>query len=198
MRKKKSFVSLLITMLTVFVLSLSTGIIFSLSPVTANAVDYELEGYELEDYVVAQNDDFGGAATLSWNWGSDATSNLKLTNTTETASFVYKFSFTPNDGSGQTALALRSSYWGSYYFIFQEKTLWYHLNSTSVKVGEVFTDGAQLVEVGAIEIKNSDLTWFFLKVDGEIKMSATAANVPETKAISVWDLRLFLRNIAIT
>ena len=185
MRKRKCFVSLLIATLTVFVLSLCAGIIFSLSPVTANAVDYELEGYELEDYVVAQNDDFGGAATLSWNWGSDATSNLKLTNTTETASFVYKFNFTPN-GGGQTALALRSSYWGSYYFIFQEKTLWYHLNSTSVKVGEVFTDGAQLVEVGAIDVKDSNLTWFFLKVNGEIKMSETASDVPDKKAISVW------------
>ena len=127
MRKKKGFLSLLITTLTLFVLSLSTGIIFSLSPVTANAVDYELEGYELEEYVVAQNDDFGGAATLSWNWGSDATSNLKLTNTTDTASFVYKFNFTPNSG-GDTALALRSSYWGDYYFIFRGKTIWYALN----------------------------------------------------------------------
>ena len=44
MRKKKGFLSLLITMLAVFVLSLSAGIIFSLSPVTANAADYELEG----------------------------------------------------------------------------------------------------------------------------------------------------------
>ena len=147
------------------------------------AVDYELEGYELEEYVVAQNDDFGGAATLSW--GSDATSNLKLTNTTETASFVYKFSYTPNEG-GQTALALRSSYWGDYHFVFKGKTLQYNLKAGYVALGEVFTDGAQLVEVGAIELKNSDLTWFFLKVNGEEKMSATAANVPEAKSISAW------------
>jgi hypothetical protein len=50
----------------------------------------------------------------------------------------------------------------------------------------VFTDGAQVVEVGAIDIKDSNLTWFFLKVDGEIKMSATASDVPDVKGISVW------------
>ena len=142
------------------------------------------EESELEEYVIAQNDDFGGAATLSW--GSDATSNLKLTNTTETASFVYKFNFTPNDGSGQTALALRSSYWGSYYFVFKAKTLWYHLNSADVKVGEVFTDGAQVVEVGAIDIKNSNLTWFYLKIDGRWIVSETASDVPDKKGISIW------------
>ena len=186
MRKKKGFLSLLITMLTVFVFSLSTGIIFSLSSVTANAVDYKLEGYELEDYVVAQNDDFGGAATLSWPNG--VTSGLTLKNDLSTASFVYKFNFTPNAG-GDTALAVRSSSWGDYHFVFKGKTLQYNLKAGYVAVGEVFTDGPQLVEVGAIEIKNSDLTWFFLKVDGEIKMSATAANVPEKKSISVWGVQ---------
>ena len=149
--------------------------------------EYAERGYyldeELEDYVVAQNDDFGGTATLSW--GGDATSGLTLKNDLPTASFVYKFSYTPN-GGGQTALALRSSYWGSYHFVFKGKTLMYNLNADYVTVGEVFTDGAQLVEVGAIEIKDSDLTWFFLKVNGEEKMSATAANVPESKSISAW------------
>ena len=179
MRKKKGFLSLLITMLTLFVLSLSTGIIFSLSPVTANAV-----AYECEDYVVVQNDDFGAAATLSWPNGG-ATSGLKLNNDLPTASFVYKFSYTPNDG-GQTAIAVRSFSWGSYHFVFIGKKLQYNLNAGYVTVGEVFTDGPQLVEVGAIEIKNSDLTWFFLKVNGEEKMSATAANIPDVKGISVW------------
>ncbi|MBO5736850.1 MAG: hypothetical protein J6S04_03470, partial [Clostridia bacterium] len=129
-----------------------------------SAVDYELEGYELEEYVVAQNDDFGGATSLSWSKG-DATSGLKLNNDLPTASFVYKFSYTPN-GGGQTALALRSAYWGDYHFVFKGKTLQYNLKAGYVAVGEVFTDGPQLVEVGAIEIKNSDLTWFFLKVNG--------------------------------
>ncbi|MBR4943075.1 MAG: InlB B-repeat-containing protein, partial [Clostridia bacterium] len=150
--------------------------------------EYAERGYyideELEDYVVAQNDDFGGAATLSW--GGDATSGLKLNNDLPTASFVYKFNFTPNAGGGQTALALRSDYWGSYHFVIKGKTLQYNLNASYVMVGEVFTDGPQLVEVGAIEIKDSDLTWFFLKVNGEEKMSATAANVPEKKSISAW------------
>ena len=195
MVKKQRLLTLVLSCACVFTSAAAVGI-WSLDAEKANAawtnetsqksaVDYELEGYELEDYVVAQNEDFGGATTLSWNWGKDATSNLKLTNTTATASFVYKFNFTPNSG-GQTALALRSFYWGSYYFIFQEKTLWYNLNSTAVKVGEVFTDGAQVVEVGAIDIKDSDLTWFFLKVNGEEKMSATASNVPDKKGISVW------------
>ena len=138
--------------------------------------------YEYEDYVVVQNDDFGGAPTLSW--GGDATNGLTLSNELPTASFVYKFHYTP--GSGDTALALRSSYWGSYHFLFRGKTLMYNLNAGYVTVGEVFADGAQLVEVGAIEIKNSDLTWFFLKVNGEEKMSATAANVPDVKSISAW------------
>ena len=150
--------------------------------------EYAERGYyideELEDYVVAQNEDFGGAAALSWG-GGDATSGLTLKNDLPTASFVYKFSYTPN-GGGQTALALRSSYWGAYLFLFQGKKLMYNLNADYVTVGEVFTDGPQLVEVGAIEIKNSDLTWFFLKVNGEEKMSATAANVPDVKGISVW------------
>ena len=98
---------------------------------------------------------------------------------------MYKFSYTPN-GGGQTALALRSSNWGDYHFVFKGKTLQYNLKAGYVAVGEVFTDGPQLVEVGAIEIKDSDLTWFFLKVNGEEKMSATAANVPNVKGISVW------------
>ncbi len=138
--------------------------------------------YEYEDYVVVQNDDFGGAATLSW--GGDATNGLTLSNGLPTASFVYKFHYTP--GGGDTALALRSSYWGSYHFLFRGKTLMYNLNASYVTVGEVFTDGTQLVEVGCIEIKNSDLTWFFLKVNGEEKMSATEANVPDEKSISAW------------
>ena len=102
---------------------------------------------------------------------------MTLKNDLPTASFVYKFNFTPNAG-GDTALAVRSSSWGDYHFVFKGKKLQYNLNAGYITVGEVFKDGAQLVEVGAIEIKNSDLTWFFLKVDGEIKMSATAANVP--------------------
>ncbi|MBR2321475.1 MAG: hypothetical protein IKA57_05000, partial [Clostridia bacterium] len=195
MRKRKCFVSLLIATLTVFVLSLCAGIMFSFSPVTANAAGTNDGGagkvtsqksaavYEYEDYVVAQNDDFGGATTLSW--GGDATSGLTLNNDLPTASFVYKFSYTPN-GGGQTALALRSSYWGDYHFVFKGKTLQYNLKAGYVAVGEVFTDGPQLVEVGAIEIKDSDLTWFFLKVNGEEKMSATAANVPNVKGISAW------------
>ena len=191
--KKQRLLTLALSCACVFTSAAAFGI-WSLDTEKANAawtnettqkstVDYELEGYELEAYVVAQNDDFGGAATLSW--GSDATSNLTLTNTTETASFVYKFNFTPNSG-GDTALAVRSSYWGDYYFIFRGKTLWYALNDTAVKVGEVFTDGVQVVEVGAIDVKDSNLTWFFLKVNGEIKMSETASDVPDKKAISVW------------
>ena len=138
----------------------------------------------MEEYVVAQNDDFGGAPTLSLP-NEGATSGLRLNNDTATASFVYKFKFTPNAG-GDTALAVRSSSWGAYFFLFRGKTLMYNLNGGYVTVGEVFTDGAQLVEVGAIDIKDSNLTWFFLKVDGEIKMSATASDVPDVKGISVW------------
>ena len=108
--KKQRLLTLALSCACVFTSAAAVGI-WSLDTEKANAawtndggavkatsqkstVDYELEGYELEAYVVAQNDDFGGATTLSW--GSDATSNLKLTNTTETASFVYKFSYTPN------------------------------------------------------------------------------------------------------
>ena len=148
MRKKKGFLSLLITMLTVCVFSLITGIIFSLSPVKANAA-----AYECEDYVVVQNDDFGAATTLSWPDGN-ATSGLKFSNDLPTASFVYKFSYTPNDG-GDTALAVRSSYYGDYHFVFKGKKLQYNLKAGYVAVGEVFTDGAQLVEVGVIEIKTA-------------------------------------------
>ena len=183
MMKKQRLLTLALSCACVFTSAAAVGI-WSLDTEKANADQNSTVVYEYEDYVVAQNDDFGVATTLSWPQG-DATNGLKLNNDLPTASFVYKFSYTPNDG-GQTALAVRSSNWGSYHFVFRGKELQYNLNADYVAVGEVFTDGAQLVEVGAIEIKNSDLTWFFLKVNGEEKMSATAANVPDKKAISVW------------
>ncbi|MBQ8406143.1 MAG: hypothetical protein IJX09_05775 [Clostridia bacterium] len=101
MMKKQRLLTLALSCACVFTSAAAVGI-WSLDTENANAVVYEYE-----EYVVAQNDDFGAATTLSWPNGN-ATSGLKLNNDLPTASFVYKFNYTPNDG-GQTALALRSS-----------------------------------------------------------------------------------------
>ena len=106
MRKRKSFVSLLITTLAAFVLSLCAGIIFSFNPVTANATwtndggvdhytDMTSNGEDLEYYDTLYNADWkrNGSDGLTETW--DMTDDYYITFTPSenntTGSFVWKF-----------------------------------------------------------------------------------------------------------
>ena len=85
--KKQRLLTLALSCACVFTSAAAVGI-WSLDTEKANAAwtnetsQKSAVVYEYEEYVVAQNEDFGGATTLSWSKG-DATSGLKLKNDLE-------------------------------------------------------------------------------------------------------------------
>ena len=116
MRKRKSFLSLLLTALTAFVLSLGAGIMFSVSAVTANAgwtndggvdhyTDMTSNGEDLEYYDTLYNADwdiYNGSNNLEgdlsspWDITNDKTLRFTPSASNTTGSFVWKFTYNSN------------------------------------------------------------------------------------------------------
>ena len=146
--------------------------------------------YDLEDYQVIQNDDLGLASSYTAPSG-DATNGVGFTNDLTTASYVYKFNYTPAD-SNDAIVYMRSAYWGGgskLYCFFRGTQIIYQINGVDNVVSELFTMGeTSVVELGAIDIKDSDNTWIFVKVDGETVLSQVvdATVAAQTKGVSFY------------
>ena len=142
--------------------------------------------YEYEEYQVIQNDDLGLPATYTVP-SADATNGVGFTNELTTASFVYKFNYTPASANNAN-MYLRSSYWGSWMFAFRQTDFHYGFEGNTPNAsGEVFTVGnTHTVELGVIDIKDSDNTWVFVKVDGVEVVSTITATTQTAKNISFY------------
>ena len=144
--------------------------------------------YECEDYAVVQNDDLGLAGSYTAPSG-DATNGVGFTNELTTASYVYKFNYTPAD-SNDAIVYMRSDYWGGGSKLncyFRGTQIIYQINGVDNVVSDLFTMGeTSVVELGAIDIKDSENTWIFVKVDGETVLSQVvdATVAAQTKGMS--------------
>ena len=144
--------------------------------------------YECEDYAVVQNDDLGLASSYTAPSG-DATNGVGFTNELTTASYVYKFNYTPAD-SNDAIVYMRSAYWGGESKLncyFRGTQIIYQINGVDNVVSDLFTmDETSVVELGAIDIKDSENTWIFVKVNGETVLSQVvdATVAAQTKGMS--------------
>ena len=153
--------------------------------------EYAERGYyideELEEYVVVQNDDLGIASSYITP-SADATNGVGFTNELATASFVYKFQFTP--ASGDAIVYLRSSFWGgnsNLICLFRNTNIVYEVDGVNNVVNDAFVIGeTYTVELGAIDIKDSDNTWIFVKVDGNIVLSKIVSEADQVKGVSFY------------
>ena len=183
MRKRKSFLSLLLTALTAFVLSLGAGIMFSVSAVTANAgwtndggvdhyTDMTSNGEDLEYYDTLYNADwdiYNGSNNLEgdlsspWDITNDKTLRFTPSASNTTGSFVWKFTYTCTTAStGMYIYPLSSGSWnGADLFDF---------GSCGFTAGNSYE-----VELGVVKVKNNDDYYVFVKVDDVFKIGTYRA-----------------------
>lgn len=130
------------------------------------------EGYAdtLEKYITVQNADIGAPESFS-----DTSYEHYYSSPTpyDTASMSYKFGFT-SAGATYVTVRDRQQAWGGYKTILNGRHLQYNLNAAGEAQTTYYNmlpeSGKYVVEIGAVDIKNSDLCIYFVKIDGEYKL----------------------------
>ena len=149
---------------------------------------FKLSTGELERYVTVQNRDVGAAESFSTADSSYKYYSCVTPTTYATNSMVYRFKYTP---SVLTYVALRATNggWNGYQFAFNDRGKVHCFIDEGEKVIDnlIDSEAEQTIELGAIDFESGGKTFVFVKINGELKISAIRKSLEATGyGFAIW------------